>query len=73
MFFGGKGKAQEISENDLQGLLDSLFDSKLGSFKSKTIDLFSELEKSKRQFGEACEKFGRLEVSRTPRSCIPPT
>jgi len=60
MFFGGKGKAESANPDELYPLLNSLFDKKLESFKTRNLGILGELQKAKLQFISACEGFDIL-------------
>lgn len=60
MFFGGKSKPENVTPEALTSLLNSLFDKKLGSFKTRTSNILNELQRAKLHFISACEGFEKL-------------
>jgi DNA repair exonuclease SbcCD ATPase subunit len=61
MFFGGKGRAESVKPDELYPLLNSLFDKKLGPFKTRTASILNELQEAKTQFSSACKEFEGLD------------
>ncbi len=59
MFFG-KGKAEKVSPDALVSLLNSSFDRKVGSLKSRTASIANELQSVRSQFMRTCDDFERL-------------
>lgn len=59
--FGGKRNSETVRPGELQRLLDSSFERKLGPFAGKAEGLKRELQAAGKRFIEACEKFGRID------------
>ncbi|MGA3021173.1 MAG: hypothetical protein ABSD68_04460 [Candidatus Micrarchaeales archaeon] len=57
MFFGGRGRLENVKLQELGSFLDPLFEKKLGQFVPQTDSTLGELEKAKRQFIIACDEF----------------
>ena len=60
MLFGKGDKAEEVESGELDALLNSLFNRKIGSFGSKASGITKDLERARLQFGDACRKFDQL-------------
>jgi chromosome segregation ATPase len=59
MFFGGRGKPENVKLQELDSFLDPLFKKKLGQFVPLTVSTAGDLERAKRQFIDACDEFER--------------
>ena len=62
MLFGGKAKAETVEPGELRGLLNSLFERKLGAFGAKVGTTTRELRSEGQQFVDACERFKLLDA-----------